>query len=1191
MCQKNSKTISTMKVKSVASSEIGKPKERPVPCLQLRAVKRKLDHSSDDCGSLKDKSSLAASLSKKSKKKYIDDTDSDIEDESIPSPLTQPSVMPSSKITAVNKKQDLEEIESTKKKLECKFCNTFFSSRTNLSRHKKICVQNPNKVQANVCQSCGRSFPRLYIFKTHLQNCQKSELKSSLFKCCFKKCLRKFRFKVDLYDHYVDAHQKDGLKPPETLFFDSLKEFNDWRVTIEDDSYSYFSQQYGKREKALYLYCQHDGRVKSHRKTGELKRLTNRKNRKGIIKKGALCLAGMRVYFLSDGKIRVVYRPSHSHACHAKDLKHQPLSGPTNDFIAKQLAWGVPPRKIVLSLRDDSYKRENRYKNTWHLKRDNLVKVRTITERKRKCQSKLRYSDDDATSLSHKVDKLVKERYNPVLMFKPWMEKTRYGPEGTENLPDDLFVLAIQSEEQLNMMKEGCKTMLMMDDTHGLTQYGFKLLNLVVKDQFNLGYPVMHVISSRIDEPTLQFVFKALRDRWPDISINCCITDDDPALINSLNSGLGLSIWHILCIWHIHRTLQANIRIHIKDTDLVQEIYVVMCSMIDARTEEEFKKLESAFKLTYFNVSPGLSNYMTVTFLPKAKKWAKCFRQDYHGNVDTTMHVESFHNILKTGYLNRKPNKRVDDLLDLLLDVEEDYYVRYKNAMMTESLSDQDFDAILKRHDRGLKISDLDVTNISRDLWQVKSQGTDEDTHYTVVKCLDVCSEVLCVFTCSSCDSLCSHMFTCTCGDMFPLCKHIHKVFTSQDHHFKGVSATTDTENHEPEFYAPEAEPSVESTFPCNGTSAGTPVKNSSKSLTNIRGMLGNLDSELDKSPVKRFMLPRIRSALHTLVTECQAVTQSPRDSAPSPMDVKVKISSQAKLERQLKPPLKKVKKLKKKTAIERPNRQSILEVKNFLITEYTTLENETEIDDPGVLSSEEVEIHKVPESSLQVNKVTFLAGFGLNSNYHGFAHDVVLHTGKYALSVGDLKTLDVEVTEDEASALRSYSRSFVSGWLSDTIVSAYLHSLENSVLYACDTTVAVGLLQGRPFPSLCTKLNSRNVILFPGNPTDSHWVIIAIVVSEQELWYYNPSSKAGDTLVNWEIKFIECICKFIRTVFPVVKSWTVKRHFDTQYDSISCGVRVCWFGSQVSNGLLTPLPDPIAFRASIRDTLWLRKA
>ncbi|KAK3928240.1 Zinc finger protein 511 [Frankliniella fusca] len=868
--------------------------------------------------SLRKTKSVSSESPKKKKKKYIDDSDSDVEDESTGS-LTQPSEMRNSKILAVNNKQGMcssaiyimfflfagmEEVESTKKKLECKFCNSFFLSHPNLSRHKKICSKNPNKVQGNVCPSCERSFPRMYIFKTHLKNCQKSALNSSLFTCSFKKCLKKFRFKVDLYDHYVDAHQKDGLKPPETYYFDSLKKFNDWKATIEDDSYSYFSQQYGKRGKAMYLYCQHDGRVKSHRKTGELNRITNRKNRKGIIKKGSLCLAGMRVYFLSDDKIKVVYRPSHSHACRAKDLKHQPVSGPTNDFIAKQLAWGVPPRKIVLSLRDDSYKRQNRFQNTWHLKRDNLVKVKTITERKRKCQSKLRYSDDDATSLSHKVDSLLEEHYNPVLLFKPWMEKTKIGPEGTENLPDDLFILAIQTEEQLNMMKEGCKTMLMMDDTHGLTQYGFRLLNLLVKDQFNLGYPrglrlaargpnpaprerdgatrplgypVMHVISSRIDEATLQFAFKALRDRWPDISINCCITDDDPALINSLNAGLGLSIWHILCIWHIHRTLQANIRNHIKDTDLVQEIYVVMCSMINATTEEEFRKLEAAFKLMYANVSPGFFKYMTETFLPKAKKWAKCFRQNYHGNVDTTMHVESFHNILKTVYLNRKPNKRVDDLLDILLQVEEDYFVRYQNAVMTESLSDEDFDAILKRHDRGIKISNLHVANISANLWHVKSQGTDKDTHYTVVKCLDVCTEVLCVFTCASCDSLCSHMFTCTCGDMFPLCKHIHKVFTSQDLHSKNVSATADLENQEPEFFAPEVQvPSVVSTTSaCNGTSGVTPVKTPSKSLTNIRGIIGNLESELDKSPVKRFMLPRIRSTLDALVTECKAVTQS----------------------------------------------------------------------------------------------------------------------------------------------------------------------------------------------------------------------------------------------------------------------------------------------------------------------------
>ena len=38
------------------------------------------------------------------------------------------------------------------------------------------------------------------------------------------------------------------------------------------------------------------------------------------------------------------------------------------------------------------------------------------------------------------------------------------------------------------------------------------------------------------------------------------------------------------------------------------------------------------------------------------------------------MYVEFFHNVLKTYYMERKPNKRVDDLINVPLTYEEDNY-------------------------------------------------------------------------------------------------------------------------------------------------------------------------------------------------------------------------------------------------------------------------------------------------------------------------------------------------------------------------------------------------------------------------------------------------------------------------------------------------------------------------------------
>ena len=54
-----------------------------------------------------------------------------------------------------------------------------------------------------------------------------------------------------------------------------------------------------------------------------------------------------------------------------------------------------------------------------------------------------------------------------------------------------------------------------------------------------------------------------------------------------------------------------------------------------------------------------------------------CYRNFDHANTDTNMFVESFHNRLKTFFMQRKINKRIDDLVILLLDIEEEDYWRY----------------------------------------------------------------------------------------------------------------------------------------------------------------------------------------------------------------------------------------------------------------------------------------------------------------------------------------------------------------------------------------------------------------------------------------------------------------------------------------------------------------------------------
>ena len=97
------------------------------------------------------------------------------------------------------------------------------------------------------------------------------------------------------------------------------------------------------------------------------------------------------------------------------------------------------------------------------------------------------------------------------------------------------------------------------------------------------------------------------------------------------------------------------------------------------------------------------------------------YRNFEHPNTDTNMHVESFHNVLKTYFMEIKPNKRVDDLLNVLLTYEEDTYWRHKGekiyATKHQSANNN------SRHTRGIAIVDEDLTIVNETTWKVKSQS------------------------------------------------------------------------------------------------------------------------------------------------------------------------------------------------------------------------------------------------------------------------------------------------------------------------------------------------------------------------------------------------------------------------------------------------------------------------------------
>ena len=81
------------------------------------------------------------------------------------------------------------------------------------------------------------------------------------------------------------------------------------------------------------------------------------------------------------------------------------------------------------------------------------------------------------------VAELQQETFNPVFVYK---SQGSVSPLFA-NLPQDSFLLILQSEFQLEMYKKYGSRVLCLDFTHGTNAYCFKLITLMVADDFGNG--------------------------------------------------------------------------------------------------------------------------------------------------------------------------------------------------------------------------------------------------------------------------------------------------------------------------------------------------------------------------------------------------------------------------------------------------------------------------------------------------------------------------------------------------------------------------------------------------------------------------------------------------------------------------------------------------------------------------------
>jgi hypothetical protein len=121
----------------------------------------------------------------------------------------------------------------------------------------------------------------------------------------------------------------------------------------------------------------------------------------------------------------------------------------------------------------------------------------------------------------------------------------------------------------------------------------------------------------------------------------------------------------------VHRDNQSRLYQHLKQirTD---------------RQPNTVEQLISQFIENWKDQEPEFVRYFQDHYVSRKEEWAVCYRDK--SIPDTTAHAEAFHNLLKRVYSSKR-NRYMRTLIEKLMQIEEDFFIKYKGSELLQTHS------------------------------------------------------------------------------------------------------------------------------------------------------------------------------------------------------------------------------------------------------------------------------------------------------------------------------------------------------------------------------------------------------------------------------------------------------------------------------------------------------------------------
>ena len=356
----------------------------------------------------------------------------------------------------------------------------------------------------------------------------------------------------------------------------------------------------------------------------------------GTSKIGHNCTAHMKVTENTKShEVKAEYCDSHTHPI---QLGHLPIPEEIRMSIAQKLREGVTIDKIFDDIRDNVGS---------SIKRQHLITKQDLTNTKRQFNIEgIERHCEDQLSVCAWVAELQSLEYNPITFFKEQ-------GSARNNIPEEDFILAIQTKFQCDMMKAFGNTLVCMDATHGTNHYHFKLVTVLVLDEYGEGVPVGWMISNKEDGTMLSVFLKSLQDRTGPITPMFFMSDDAEQYYSSWRDIYGGQPRKLLCSWHVDRAWRSNL-LGISSIESRAKVYCSLRTILQTLSIPEFRKMMQqciSWLLSEHDLE-AFGLYFQTYYSSRCEQWAYCYRIGTPAN--TNMSVESFHRLLKVVYLVSK---------------------------------------------------------------------------------------------------------------------------------------------------------------------------------------------------------------------------------------------------------------------------------------------------------------------------------------------------------------------------------------------------------------------------------------------------------------------------------------------------------------------------------------------------------